>query len=108
MKAENIFGPNSKREAWEPVMFTTYAVATAILVFGVANKPATDIKSWAQSEAVARKKVKEADADAVLKFGVHYDTEEQYKFDDKGNPWDPFKQEEDDDDDEDDEDEDEE
>ena len=36
---------NSHYEGWEPIIYTTYAVATAIIVFGVGNKPDTDIKS---------------------------------------------------------------
>ena len=88
-------------------MFATYVAAAVILVFGVGNKPDTDIKSWAQGEARARNRLQlqqqQKSGGEVMKFefGVHYDTDEKmFHFDDKENPWDPFKQEDDDEDDE--------
>ena len=54
---------------------------------------------WAQGEAIARMKLKESGAVEKFEFGIHYDTDEKYQFDDKANPLDPFKQEDDDDDD---------
>merc|ERR1712194_902183 len=106
MKAE-LFGNDLEAhdKGWKLITQVTYAVALFITGL-IAFAPDTSIQSWAQGEARARLKAR--DAGVKLEFGKHYNTEDNYDFSMKSPIDDPFNQEDDDDDDDEDEDEDDE
>mmetsp|Transcript_7506 Transcript_7506/g.19555 ORF Transcript_7506/g.19555 Transcript_7506/m.19555 type:complete len:128 (-) Transcript_7506:33-416(-) len=72
----------SKYEGWEPTVYTTYILATVILVVGLGNKPQTSILQWAREEAEAR--MKAIAAGETVEYGTHYAKESPVRYTKEG------------------------